>query len=222
MKIKSLITVLIILSFLGCDGKKTSKNTFPSTPDSTSSSTSDTSAPPGTVTEPPPDTKNVTDTAQPRCINNNFQTVNIGQDIVIDCENNQVSFSFLRDGENLLVKILLNAPERIFGINLEILYNPNVTEFLDYSEGDFLNGGITLVNTNPEDICNKSVILGSSLLGHQTVGKDGVGVVGTLRFKIITEAPAQFRIKNAAVFKRFFDEEPIQRFCMVENFILNF
>lgn len=166
------------------------------------------------------DTTTNTLPATTACPTDNFQTINIGQDIITDCENNQISFAFLRDGENLLVKILINAPERIFGINLELLYNPNIVEFLDYTEGDFFQGGIFLINTNTGDICNKSIILGHSLLG-QIPGKDGVGELGTLRFKIIVSSPIQMQIKNAAMFKRFFDEDPIPRACLPLNFILN-
>lgn len=155
-------------------------------------------------------------------ISSDFQVINTGQDIAINCENNQVAFSFLRDGENLLVKILLNAPERIFGINLEILYNPNIVEFLDYTEGDFFQGGIFLTNTNTENSCNKSLILGHSLLG-QITGRDGVGNIGTLRWIVLDHSSKMWlQIKNMAVSKRFFDEEPIPRSCQQASLALNF
>lgn len=157
------------------------------------------------------------------CPIDNFQIVNIGQDIVTDCENNQIAFSFLRTDDTLLIKIFLNATEKIFGINLEILYSNKILEFISYEKGEFFGtDSVTLYNIIEENACNKSLILGHTRLGYQTTGSDGVGNIGTLRWRIVdSSSKIQFQIKNIAVSKRFFDEEPIPRSCQPVNLVLN-
>lgn len=94
------------------------------------------------------------------------------------------------EGGNAKLSIDVNGAVDLYGYGFEIIYDPNVLNFVSASEGDFLKAGgkSTAFNAAKENDLEGVVIVGNARLGATTLGVDGSGNLFDLNFKAIGQS----------------------------------
>lgn len=98
-------------------------------------------------------------------------------------------------GARLALDVRLTGVENVAALAFDLVFNPQVMNFAEFSEGDFFASGgdvSTQVAENPEG----RLIVGVALLGA-TEGVSGDGVAITLVFNAVSNGGSSFSFENA-------------------------
>jgi hypothetical protein len=98
-------------------------------------------------------------------------------------------------GARLALDVRLTGVENVAAMAFDLVFNPQVMNFAEFSEGDFFSQGgdvSTQVAENPEG----RLIVGVALLGASE-GVSGDGVAITLVFNAVSNGGSSFSFENA-------------------------